>query len=31
VLRWYKAIAAKPATQKGYKIPKDVGEIPIPA
>ncbi|MEW6451265.1 MAG: glutathione S-transferase N-terminal domain-containing protein [Pseudomonadota bacterium] len=31
VLRWYKTIAAKPATQKGYKVPKDVGEIPIPA
>jgi GST-like protein len=31
VLRWYKTIAAKPATQKGYKVPKDVGEVPIPA
>lgn len=30
VLRWYKTIAAKPATQKGYKVPKDVGEVPIP-
>jgi len=30
VLRWYLAIANKPATQKGYKVPKDVGEIPIP-
>ncbi|MBM3526460.1 MAG: glutathione S-transferase [Alphaproteobacteria bacterium] len=30
VLRWYLAIAGKPATQKGYKIPKDVGEVPIP-
>jgi GST-like protein len=31
VLRWYKTIAAKPATQKGYKVPKDVGDVPIPA
>ena len=30
VLRWYLAIAKKPATQKGYKVPKDVGEIPMP-
>jgi GST-like protein len=30
VLRWYTAIANKPATQKGYKVPKDVGEVPIP-
>ena len=30
VLRWYTTIAKKPATQKGYKIPKDVGEVPIP-
>ena len=20
----------KPATQKGYKVPKDMGEVPIP-
>ena len=25
-----KAIAARPAVQKGYKVPKDVGEIPKP-
>ena len=31
VLRWYTTIAKKPATQKGYKVPKDVGEVPIPA
>ena len=31
VLRWYTTIANKPATQKGYKVPKDVGEVPIPA
>src|SRR5512140_286511 len=30
VLRWYLAIANKPATQTGYKVPKDVGEVPIP-
>ena len=30
VLRWYLAIANKPATQKGYKVPKDVGDVPIP-
>jgi len=31
VKRWYLAIAARPAVQRGYKVPKDVGEIPIPA
>ena len=30
VKRWYLAIAARPAVQKGYKVPKDVGEIPKP-
>ena len=30
VKRWYLAIAGRPATQKGYKVPKDVGEIPMP-
>ena len=30
VLRWYLDIAKKPATQKGYKVPKDVGDVPIP-
>jgi GST-like protein len=30
VKRWYLAIAKRPATQKGYKVPKDVGEIPMP-
>jgi hypothetical protein len=24
-------IAKRPAVQKGYKVPKDVGEVPIPA
>ena len=31
VKRWYLAIAKKPATVKGYKVPKDVGEVPLPA
>ena len=31
VKRWYTTIAKKPATQKGYKVPKDVGDVPIPA
>jgi GSH-dependent disulfide-bond oxidoreductase len=30
VKRWYVDIAKRPATQKGYKVPKDVGDIPIP-
>ena len=30
VKRWYVSIANRPATQKGYKVPKDVGEVPIP-
>jgi GST-like protein len=30
VKRWYTAIAQRPATQRGYKVPKDVGEIPMP-
>jgi GSH-dependent disulfide-bond oxidoreductase len=30
VKRWYTAIAKRPAVQRGYKVPKDVGEIPIP-
>ena len=30
VKRWYVAIANRPAVQKGYKVPKDVGEIPMP-
>ena len=31
VKRWYVTIANRPAVQKGYKVPKDVGEIPLPA
>lgn len=30
VKRWYTAIAQRPAVQKGYDIPKKVGEIPLP-
>ena len=30
VKRWYTTIAKRPAVQKGYKVPKDVGEIPMP-
>ena len=31
VKRWYETIAARPAVQKGYKVPKDMGPIPMPA
>lgn len=31
VKRWYLEIAKRPAVQKGYKVPKDVGDIPMPA
>jgi GSH-dependent disulfide-bond oxidoreductase len=30
VLRWYVAIAKRPAVQRGYKVPKDVGDVPLP-
>lgn len=30
VLRWYRAIAARPAVQRGYVVPNDA-EIPMPA
>jgi GST-like protein len=30
VKRWYTTIAGRPAVQRGYKVPKDVGEIPMP-
>jgi GST-like protein len=30
VKRWYISIANRPAVQKGYKVPKDVGEVPMP-
>ncbi|MGD9844763.1 MAG: glutathione S-transferase family protein [Variibacter sp.] len=30
VKRWYTAIASRPAVQKGYQVPKDMGPIPMP-
>jgi GST-like protein len=30
VKRWYETIAARPAVQKGYKVPKDMGPVPMP-
>ena len=30
VLRWYVAIAKRPAVQRGYKIPSDTGDVPLP-
>ena len=30
VLRWYRAVAARPAVQRGYHIPSKVNEIPLP-
>ena len=30
VKRWYTAIAARPAVQKGYQVPKFTAEIPMP-
>lgn len=30
VKRWYVAIAEKPATQRGYDVPKKVNDIPMP-
>ncbi len=30
VKRWYTAVAARPAVQRGYKVPKDMGDIPMP-
>ena len=31
VKRWYVAIAARPAVQKGYHVPKYVQDLPLPA
>ncbi len=31
VKRWYTSIAARPAVQRGYQVPKPTGEIPMPA
>jgi GST-like protein len=30
VLRWYRAIAARPAVQKGYHVPNPQPAIPMP-
>jgi GSH-dependent disulfide-bond oxidoreductase len=30
VKRWYEEIAARPAVQRGYHVPKQIGEIPMP-
>jgi len=30
VLRWYRHLAARPAVQRGYQIPAEVGLIPMP-
>ena len=30
VKRWYTAIANRPAVQRGYQVPKDMGPIPMP-
>jgi GST-like protein len=30
VTRWYRSIAARPAVQKGYQVPKFTQEIPMP-
>jgi GST-like protein len=30
VKRWYTAIAKRPAVQRGYDVPKKVGDIPMP-
>ena len=30
VKRWYVAIANRPAVQRGYEVPKKVGDIPMP-
>jgi len=30
VKRWYLAIAARPAVQRGYRVPSDTGPIPMP-
>jgi GSH-dependent disulfide-bond oxidoreductase len=31
VLRWYRALADRPAVQRGYQVPTEVGPIPMPA
>lgn len=31
VLRWYRDLAARPAVQRGYQVPTEVGPIPMPS
>jgi GST-like protein len=31
IVRWYTAIAERPAVQSGYQVPKPAGSIPMPA
>lgn len=31
VCRWYTSIASRPAVQRGYDVPKKVGDIPLPS
>ncbi len=30
VVRWYKELASRPAVQRGYKVPDDTQDIPLP-
>ncbi|MCB1474914.1 MAG: glutathione S-transferase N-terminal domain-containing protein [Rhodobiaceae bacterium] len=30
VLSWYRRLAERPAVQKGFRVPKDVGPVPMP-
>ena len=30
VKRWYVSIANRPAVQKGYQVPKEMGSVPLP-
>jgi GST-like protein len=30
VLRWYRNLAGRPAVQRGYRVPFDTGDVPLP-